>query len=279
MNRVIKCIIFDLDRTTLNSNGEISAYCLNALRYAAQMKILLVIATGRFLSGIPEDIKNLEFVDYIIASNGASIYDNRRKQFIWSCHIDADSVQRLVNICREKGLCLEIVINGKGFAPLDYIENPVKYGTPKRATSYIQKTRTPVPNIFEKALMNINNIECANIIFNNMEKKHDALEYLTYALPNLYITSSVPSLLEISNPLSGKHNAMKFLSNILSLPIRNFLAFGDENNDAEMLKMSGIGIAVANASDKCLASADLVTLSNERDGVAHAIYSLLKYNS
>ena len=72
---------------------------------------------------------------------------------------------------------------------------------------------------------------------------------------------------------------MKFLSNILSLPIRNFLAFGDENNDAEMLKMSGIGIAVANASDKCLASADLVTLSNDRDGVAHAVYSLLKYNS
>ena len=49
------------------------------------------------------------------------------------------------------------------------------------------------------------------------------------------------------------------------------IAFGDGYNDLSMLKLAGMGVAMANAVDEVKAEADYVTLSNEEDGVATAI--------
>ena len=49
------------------------------------------------------------------------------------------------------------------------------------------------------------------------------------------------------------------------------MCFGDEHNDLSMLKLAGIGVAMANAAPEVRAEADYVTLSNEEDGVAAAI--------
>ena len=53
-------------------------------------------------------------------------------------------------------------------------------------------------------------------------------------------------------------------------------AFGDGDNDAELLAFAGIGIAVENASRKCKDAADYITLSNEDCGVAYGIRNILK---
>ena len=45
-------------------------------------------------------------------------------------------------------------------------------------------------------------------------------------------------------------------------------AFGDGDNDVEMLSFAGVGIAMANATPACLQAADFVTKSNSEDGVA-----------
>ena len=53
-------------------------------------------------------------------------------------------------------------------------------------------------------------------------------------------------------------------------------AFGDGDNDADMLAYVGCGIAVANASPACLAAADVVTVHHREDGVAYGIREILK---
>ena len=53
------------------------------------------------------------------------------------------------------------------------------------------------------------------------------------------------------------------------------MAFGDEDNDLEMLKECGIGVVMANGSQKALAIADEITASNLDDGVAQRIEALL----
>ena len=45
-------------------------------------------------------------------------------------------------------------------------------------------------------------------------------------------------------------------------------AFGDGDNDVEMLSFAGTGIAMENATPACLGAADFVTKSNREDGVA-----------
>ena len=53
-------------------------------------------------------------------------------------------------------------------------------------------------------------------------------------------------------------------------------AFGDADNDIDMLEYAGCGIAMENASNGLLAVADAVTLHHDRDGVAYALKNILK---
>ena len=60
----------------------------------------------------------------------------------------------------------------------------------------------------------------------------------------------------------------------LSVDLSEVVAFGDGDNDSEMLACAGIGIAVANATEKCREAADFVTDRYDRDGVAKALKRL-----
>ena len=53
------------------------------------------------------------------------------------------------------------------------------------------------------------------------------------------------------------------------------MAFGDAENDEEMLKNAGLGIAMGNADPGAKEACDIVTLSNDEDGIAIAVQKLL----
>ncbi|MFL6562432.1 MAG: HAD hydrolase family protein, partial [Bacillus sp. (in: firmicutes)] len=59
------------------------------------------------------------------------------------------------------------------------------------------------------------------------------------------------------------------------IPAERIIAFGDEDNDLEMLEYAGYGIAMGNAIDKVKTIANEVTLSNEEDGVGQYLAELL----
>ena len=67
---------------------------------------------------------------------------------------------------------------------------------------------------------------------------------------------------------SGKTAAISSLSDLSGIGIEDIVAFGDDSNDVEMLKLCGTSVAVANAVPEAFESADEVTLSNDEDGVA-----------
>ncbi len=54
------------------------------------------------------------------------------------------------------------------------------------------------------------------------------------------------------------------------------IAFGDWDNDAGMLSSVGMGIAMANGSDKAKKSAKIITKDNNSDGISYALKNLLK---
>lgn len=54
------------------------------------------------------------------------------------------------------------------------------------------------------------------------------------------------------------------------------VAFGDGQNDIPMLRLAGVGVAMANATDEVKGAADMVTLSNNEDGIAAALENLLR---
>uniref|UniRef100_UPI00259A8B35 HAD hydrolase family protein n=1 Tax=uncultured Granulicatella sp. TaxID=316089 RepID=UPI00259A8B35 len=54
------------------------------------------------------------------------------------------------------------------------------------------------------------------------------------------------------------------------------MAMGDANNDIEMLQFAGLGIAMGNASEEVKTIADIVTDTNENNGVIKAIDKLIQ---
>ena len=89
------------------------------------------------------------------------------------------------------------------------------------------------------------------------------------------MTTSVKQLLEITHKDGGKASGMRFLLERLGIEAGQLLAFGDGDNDKELLKMAGLGIAVENAVPGCKEAADEITLSNDDDGVAVVLEQLL----
>ena len=94
------------------------------------------------------------------------------------------------------------------------------------------------------------------------------MENLRENVRDVYITSSVRQLLEISHRDAGKESGAKFLLEYLGLTREELAAFGDGDNDSGLLKYAGIGFAVANASPECRDAADEIVASNDENGVA-----------
>ena len=69
----IKLIAFDLDDTLFNTKKELTPETIETLEKAASMGIEIVPDTGRLWDAIPQNIKDLKFINYFITLNGANI--------------------------------------------------------------------------------------------------------------------------------------------------------------------------------------------------------------
>ena len=84
--------------------------------------------------------------------------------------------------------------------------------------------------------------------------------------------TSNPAYLEICNALVSKAKAMEKLGEIYGIDREEMIAVGDGENDLSMIEYAGLGIAMANASEKVKSKADYITASNEDEGVAKVLY-------
>jgi hydroxymethylpyrimidine pyrophosphatase-like HAD family hydrolase len=87
----------------------------------------------------------------------------------------------------------------------------------------------------------------------------------------LYVTTSNADFVEMMNPEAGKGKCLRRLADILDVDMETVMALGDGDNDAEMIKMAGIGVAMANARNSAKLAADVIAPSNDECGVAWAI--------
>jgi Cof subfamily protein (haloacid dehalogenase superfamily) len=91
----------------------------------------------------------------------------------------------------------------------------------------------------------------------------------------LYISKSLPYFLEFASPEVTKATGLDFLSEHLGFARERTVAFGDGENDIELVDWAGYGVAVANAHDQVKEVADFVCPSVDEEGVAQVIESYL----
>ena len=91
----------------------------------------------------------------------------------------------------------------------------------------------------------------------------------------LYISKSLPQFLELASPEVTKASGLDFLAPRVGFSRERTVAFGDGENDVELVDWAGFGIAVANAHDRVLAAADWVCPRVDDEGVAQVLEALL----
>jgi len=91
----------------------------------------------------------------------------------------------------------------------------------------------------------------------------------------LYISKSLPYFLEFASPEVTKASGLAFVAEQLGFAPERTVAFGDGENDVELLDWAGFGVAVANAHGRVLEVADWVCPSAEVEGVAQVMDALL----
>lgn len=94
-------------------------------------------------------------------------------------------------------------------------------------------------------------------------------------LPDIHVVDGGFANLEFNKAGVSKASGIRFLSKYLGIPKEDIMAIGDSENDIEMLKEAGLGIAMRNALDEVIAVANDVTTSNDEEGVAKAIEKYL----
>lgn len=73
----IKMIGLDLDGTLLTSRKELTPYTKEILAAAIREGVIVLAATGRPYSGIPQEIQTFPGIRYALTSNGARIIDTK----------------------------------------------------------------------------------------------------------------------------------------------------------------------------------------------------------
>lgn len=272
----IKCIALDLDRTTLNAQGKLSKANEEAIRKAVAKGIHVCIASGRAFDTLPQDVVSIPGIEYAITSNGAAVYRIQDKQCLRSYVLTGQSVKKILELTKDFPVTYEGFIRGTAYAAKEYIEDPVKFGATEHAVAYVQSTRHLQDDIVSFLKQHDDELDSMDIVVKDEAQKQKVIEVLKAEVQDIYITSSISQLVEISYKDAGKRSGVKFITEYLGLQPEQVAAFGDADNDIDMLEYAGCGIAMENASKGLLAVADAVTLHHDRDGVSYALKNILK---
>lgn len=264
----IRLIALDLDDTTLGSDSRLAPETEKALKRAIAAGIEIVVASGRAFRALPAQVLGIGGISYAITSNGAaieSVPDGRR---LMSLSIAPASVMQILSLF--EGERFEAFVDGQPYCDAEYAADPLRFGCAPAYVEYVRTTRKPVADMRGFILKNIDRLDSIDIL-SALGEQHEMLRERAKKLQNVYVTSSSPRLVEISDAAAGKGAALRRLCAMLNIPAAQVSAFGNGDNDADMLSFAGLGVAVKNASASCLEAADLICEANDDLGVAKMI--------
>ena len=172
-----KLIAIDLDGTLLNSYGEITNENKQAIKYAIDKGVQVVLASGRDPGTMKKISLELGINNYLIAGNGASVYDIKLDKNIYESFIEKEKALQIIKLCKENSIFFNIYTN-KGIITecLNYnvkVFNNENNYKPNNKRTNIEVTTDIYNYIRNNELDILKIIICDNskIIFNNIMDK------------------------------------------------------------------------------------------------------------
>ena len=271
----IKLVASDLDGTLLNKNKEITPRLFSALKKLDELGIYFVPSTGRPFGTVPQAIKELPFLKYVITSNGATIYDAVEQKNIIENYLTPEAVDAVIEIARELPVITEYFIEGKAYIAKKVYDDLSPFNLTESHVTYIKNSRTPVEDFWNEMKRNNTVLENINLVFADMELRKETWNRLK-ALGLASVTAATTKNIEITSLYATKAKALEKLCEVLGFTRENVLAMGDGDNDMPMIQFAGIGVAMANGEEHIKQAADIIADNCNDFGAAKILEQIIE---
>lgn len=279
---MIKLVASDLDGTIIDKNNKINEENFKAINKINSNGLDFVICTGKTYP-IVKDICNEFNANYGIFGNGNQIIDLKTDKVIYTSFLSQHELNTSIEIAKANNLHIHIYTNNdiitENLAYMDlrnyklYEENPsINFTIVDDIQKYIINNKI---NVSQLIISSDNSLEDVK---SNIAKKINVSMHLIKkrGIYKDFIIDKEYEYLDISPKKTNKNTALNILGNYLNINRSEMMSVGDNLNDYDMIKNSGIGVAVANSYDDLKSVAKYVTKNNvENAGFAEAIYKLL----
>lgn len=261
----IKLIASDMDDTLLNKDCKISAKNAEAIKKAVANGIIFLIATGRmYVSARPYALElNLDVP--LITYNGGLVKESKSEKVLYEHKMNLATAKEALAYCKEQGFYIQVYIGNKIL-----IKEENEY-----SRMYTRISGIPTTEIGEE-IYNITEAPYKILVMTesaDFEKVWQ--QFADKFAGKLDVTSSKDNFLELMEPGINKWEAVKAVAARYKIRQEEIMCIGDSNNDICMIKNAGLGVAVANAKENVKKHAKIITASNNDDGVALVIESIL----
>lgn len=264
-----KLIAMDLDGTLSNDQKVITEKTKQTLMAAQEQGIRLALASARPSPGLfrERDVLDMQNHNGILMSyNGGRIVDAATGKVLFETSMDLEETKAVLRKLEDLPVT-PILDDGVQFYVTD--RNGFKVDYECRNNNMIC---SEVGNLADfltfapiKILMSVD-----PAIIGDVQKQIAAM------LPaSLTVVQTAAFYLEVIPKVINKGQGIRDICGVLGITAEEVISFGDAENDIPMLKAAGMGVAMGNASDAVKQAADMVTLSNNDDGIAYALEKLL----
>jgi HAD superfamily hydrolase (TIGR01484 family) len=228
---MVKIIFFDMDGTLIDLHiGQMSEKTKECLRRLRQRGIRIIMATGRLPNNLPT-FAGVEF-DGWLTLNGSYCFD--KSGLVFGNPLPPVAVERLAKNAEKLGLSISFAVEENG--------------------AFSRPERPPASGTVYQAMVQAPEEQCRGILEETCGVK---------------IASWWAKAVDIIPEDGGKGRGIRRMLAHYGLETREAMAFGDGNNDVEMLQAVGTGIAMGNATQQLKAVADGICDPVSRDGVYH----------
>jgi Cof subfamily protein (haloacid dehalogenase superfamily) len=254
-------IALDLDGTLLKDDKTISFKTKKIIKKAKDQGHVVMIATGRPFRSSEMYYHELELDTPIVNFNGAFIHHPLDQS--WGTYhypLDIKVAKDIVDVCRSYhfyNIVAEVMDDVYFHYHDEKLLDIFGFGNPKITTgdlaNYLHESPTSL-------LIHTEEEQLKPLRHHLSEAHAEVIDHRNWAAPW--------HVIEIIKSGLNKAVGLKKAANYYNIPAERVIAFGDEDNDLEMLEYAGRGIAMGNGIDQVKNIANDITLSNEEDGVA-----------
>jgi Cof subfamily protein (haloacid dehalogenase superfamily) len=255
----------DLDRTLIAEDAVLRPRTKAAIAAAREAGLHVVIVTGRMFQSVVRYARDAGIDDPLVCYQGAVVADPATGEFLRHVPIPLDLAREAIAAVEDEGFPLNVYVDDELYVARETAESEAYARFQDLAVhsvgdllGWLDKAPTKLVSVGDP--LELDGLEA------RMKARFDG---------RLYISKSLPHFLEFAHPDVTKGTGLDFLARRLGFTRAETVAFGDGENDVELLEWAGFAVAVANAHPKVLAVADYVCPPVDEEGVAQVIEAYL----